>query len=607
MKDQGCSSDNLKQYGQFDLRKNQSDYSHSPRIQLKLSLPIRVFTIINQIKSSTAASIRGDVLAGITVAIMVIPQGMAYAMLAGLPPVYGLYAALVPLLIYPLFGSSRHLSIGPVAVISIIVLEGLSQLAAPGTSEFIQLALLTSLLAGLMQVLLSVLKLGFLVNFLSEPVIKGFAAAAALIIGVSQIPHLLGISVDRSRTFYGYAKGIVVNADETNLITLGVGIVGIAVIVAARKVSRKIPGGLIAVILTTVAVLTLGLTDHEVLVVGEVRSGLPPFQWIELDLETIGAVLPLAAVICIISFIESLAIAKTISAQHSNYHIDANKELFALGSAKMLGSFFGAFPNSASFTRSAVNSETGASSGIASIVAGLVVMLTLLFLTPLFAMMPKAILASIVVVAVVGLIDFADAKRIFKIDRRDFYVLLATFLLTLIFGVQAGVLSGVILSVVMILIKTSRPHYAVLGRLEGTKTYRNIKRYPDALLDDDFLIIRYDVDLYFGNAEHFYDTVIAQTKQFPGRDYIILNMAAIGSIDTTGLHKMGLLVDALAEGGVTLLLAGTRGQVRDTLAISGLQDKIGLQNCYLTIADAVEGHHSDDSGLSNRYASQTNV
>ena len=564
-----------------------------------------MITLFDQLKAASAKSVRGDLLAGLTVAIMVIPQGMAYAMLAGLPPVYGLYAALVPVMVYPFFGTSRQLSVGPVALVSIIVLEGLSKMATPGSAEFVQLALLTSLIAGVIQIVLSALRMGFLVNFLSEPVIKGFTAAAALIIAVSQVPQLLGISVERTSTLIGALGEIFSNIQDSNLPTLILGLVGIAIIVGLRKIRKSLPGGLVAVVVTIVLVMALNLESNGVQVVGEVRKGVPPFTWIDLDLPTIMSLLPLALIICIISFIESLAIAKTISARHHNYPIDANKELLGLGMAKVAGAFFGAYPNTGSFTRSAVNDEAGASSGLASIFTGLIILLTLLFFTPLFYLLPKAVLASIVMVAVVGLIDFADAKHVFRVDRKDFYVLAATFLLTLVLGVQVGVFAGVILSVLIILFKTSRPHYAVLGHLDGTRAYRNIARYPEAKLDEDYLIIRYDVDLYFGNAEHFYDSVMKEHSKYPDKRYVIIDMSAIGTVDSTGLHKLGLLVEALHEDDIKLLLAGTRGHVRDALAVSELQDIIGLQNCYLNVHDAVEGRHSQEHDLSNKYAAQS--
>lgn len=566
-----------------------------------------MFTLFNQIRTSTAKTLRGDLFAGLTVAIMVIPQGMAYAMLAGLPPIYGLYAALVPVLIYPLFGTSRQLSVGPVALVSILVLAGLSPLAAPGTPEFIELALLTAFIAGLIQILLAMFKMGFLANFLSEPVISGFTAAAAVIIGVSQLKYLFGVEVARSTVILDMVSGLAGAIGETNFYSLITGVLGIAIILAVKKIHKALPAALIAVIVTGVLVVVFDWTEHGVAVVGEVKSGLPAFQFVPLDLEKILSILPLAGIICIISFIESLAIAKTIAARHKDSNVDANKELFALGLAKVLGSFFLAYPNTGSFTRSAINDEAGAKTGLSSIFAGAVVILTLLFLTPLFYYLPQPVLASIVLAAVVGLIDVGYVTRLFKIDRRDFYVYMTTFVLTLLLGVQDGVFAGVALSVLLVLYKTSRPHYAVLGQLEGTNTYRNIDRFEGTKLNKDYLIIRYDVDIYFGNAEHFYDTVMRELTNYPDTKYVILHMTGIGSIDSTGLHRLNLLIESLAEEKAILLMAGVRGQVRDLLVISGLQEKIGVQHCYLTVQDAIAGSQSEDrDGLSQKYASQFN-
>jgi len=566
-----------------------------------------VLTIINQIKTSTAKTLRGDLFAGLTVAIMVIPQGMAYAVLAGLPPIYGLYAALVPVLIYPLFGTSRQLSVGPVALVSILVLAGLSPLATPGTPEFIELALLTAFIAGIMQLFLAMLKMGFLANFLSEPVITGFTAAAAVIIGVSQLKYMLGVEVARSTVFLDMISGLADAVSDTNMYSFITGILGIAIILAIRKVHKALPAALIAVIVTGVLVSVFNWTDQGVSVVGEIKSGLPEFHFVSLNLDKILSILPLAGIICIISFIESLAIAKTIAARHKDSNVDANKELFALGLAKMIGSFFMAYPNTGSFTRSAVNDEAGATTGLSSIIAGGVVILTLLFLTPLFYYLPQPVLASIVLAAVVGLIDVGYVRRLFKIDRRDFYVYMTTFVLTLLLGVQDGVFAGVALSVLLVLYKTSRPHYAVLGQLEGTDTYRNINRYENTKLNKDYLIIRYDVDIYFGNAEHFYDTVMNKLTKYPDVSYVILHMTGISTIDSTGLNRVNLLVESLREEKVVLLMSGVRGLVRDLLVKSGLQEKIGVNHCYLTIQDAIAGSQSEKAdSLSQKYASQFN-
>jgi sulfate permease, SulP family len=566
-----------------------------------------VFTLFDQIKESTVKTLGGDLFAGLTVAIMVIPQGMANAMIAGLPPIYGLYAALVPVLIYPLFGTSRQLSVGPVALVSILVLAGLSKLADPGTPEFIELALLTAFVAGVIQILLAVFKMGFLANFLSEPVVTGFTAAAAIIIGMSQLKYLLGVEVARSTVILDMARGLVAAIGDTNLFSLITGVIGIAIVLGIRKIHKSLPAALIAVIVTGVLVSVLDWQSQGVQVVGAVKQGLPEFQLVALDIDKILAILPLAGIICIISFIESLAIAKAISANHQNSNVDANKELFALGMAKVIGSFFLAYPSTGSFTRSAINDEAGAKTGLSSIFAGLVVVITLLFLTPLFYYLPKPVLASIVIAAVVGLIDIPYVRKLFKIDRRDFYVYLTTFILTLLLGVQQGVFAGVALSVLLVLYKTSRPHYAVLGQLEGTNTYRNINRYEGSKLNKDYLIIRYDVDIYFGNAEHFYDTIMKEVSNYSDVKYVIVNMTGIGSIDSTGLHRLNLLVDSLKEEKVILLLAGVRGQVRDLLVKCGLQEKIGARHCYLNVQDAIEGSQSEDrDGLSQQYASQFN-
>jgi sulfate permease, SulP family len=566
-----------------------------------------VFTIFKQIRTSTAKTIGGDLVAGLTVAIMVIPQGMANAMLAGLPPIYGLYAALVPVFIYPLFGTSRQLSVGPVALVSILVLAGLSKLADPGTPEFIELALLTAFVAGMIQILLAIFKMGFLANFLSEPVISGFTAAAAIIIGVSQLKYLLGVEVARSTVMLDMVGGLVAAIGDTNMLSLVTGVLAIAIILGMRRIRKSLPAALLAVIVTGVLVSVLDWQSKGVQVVGHVKQGLPEFQLVALDLDKILAILPLAGIICIISFIESLAIAKAISARHKNSNVDANRELFALGLAKVIGSFFLAYPNTGSFTRSAINDEAGAKTGLSSIFAGLVVGITLLFLTPLFYYLPKPVLASIVIAAVVGLIDIPYVRNLFRIDRRDFYVFLTTFILTLLLGVQQGVFAGVALSVLLVLYKTSRPHYAVLGQLEGTNTYRNIDRYEGTKLNKDYLIIRYDVDIYFGNAEHFYDTIMNEVSNYPDVKYLIVHMTGIGSIDSTGLHRLNLLVDSLKEEKVILLLAGVRGQVRDLLVKSGLQEEIGARHCYLTVQDAIEGSQSEErDGLSQKYASQHN-
>lgn len=552
---------------------------------------------------------RSDLVAGLTVAVMIIPQGMAYALLAGLPAIYGLYAAFVPLLIYPFFGSSRQLSVGPVALVSIIVLASISEWAPPGSDRFIQLAILTSMVAGIIQVVLSLLKMGFLVNFLSEPVIAGFTAAAALIIALSQFKYLLGIEIARSTTILSLLKHIGANITETHLVTFGIGASALALIFILKKWNPKIPGALIAVILGTIVAYFLHLDTHGVDIVSEVPAGLPSFGTNFISIQDVGMVIPLAFVICLISFIESLAIAKTIAARHDNYPIDANKELFGLGMAKIVGSFFQAFPNTGSFTRSAINDEAGANSGLSSIFSGLVIGIILLFLTPLFYYLPKPVLAAVVISAVFGLIKISYVRNLYALNRNDFYVFLVTFLLTLLLGVQDGVFTGIILSLAMVMYESSRPHYAVLGQLPGTPSFRNIERYPDAITFPDKLIIRYDENLYFGNAEHFIKTLNDELAKRPDTRAIILNASAITLIDSTALEKLGHLIDNLHKRNIDLIFTNLRGPTRDLFDKSGITKQIGRDNNYLTIQDAVEGHLSSngEKDLSRKYAAQKNI
>ena len=552
---------------------------------------------------------KADLLAGLTVAVIIIPQGMAYAMLAGLPAIYGLYAAFIPLMIYPLFGSSRHLSVGPVALVSIILFVGLSTIADPGTPEFIQLALLTSLVAGIIQIALALFRLGILVKFLSDPVIHGFTAAAAIIIIMSQLKSILGIELSASSNVIQIIRELLQNVVNTHIPTFIIGVSALALILLIKRIKNSLPAGLIAVILGTILMYVFSWHEMGVALVGQVPKGLPDFTSNFIKLDQIIQIVPLAFVICLISFIESLAIAKSIAARHDNYVINANQELFSLGLAKIVGSFFQAFPNTGSFSRSAVNDESGAKSGISSMFAAFFIGITLLFLTPLFYYLPKPILGAIIITAVLGLLNIKYGINLWHADRKDFYVFLATGLLTLLFGIQQGVLAGIILSVIMILLKTSKPHYAILGNLPETTAFRNIKRFPDARTREDMLILRYDQDLYFGNAEHFYDTVMNEIGAHPHMTKFILNASGITQVDSTGISKFKLLLNAIKKQRIKFIITQIRGPIRDQFDHAGILDEIGLENIYLNVNDAVKYEISESEGghRSRRYAGESRL
>jgi SulP family sulfate permease len=538
---------------------------------------------------------QGDLMAGLTVGVMLVPQGMAYGLLAGLPPIYGLYAGIVPLFLYALFGSSRHLSVGPVALVSLLVLAGVSQFAKPGSADFVQLAITTAFLAGIIQVILGVLRLGFLINFLSHPVISGFTSAAAFIIGFSQLKFLLGVEVSQTNRIQDILMQTALQVGHTNLVTLSIGLVGIGLILFLKRMRKTIPGGLIAVILGTTLVWAADLSKFGVEIVGEVPKGLPVFQVPLLSLEVVGNLMPLALTICLISFIESLAIAKALASRHKTYRIHTNQELLALGISKIGSAFFQSFPTTGSFTRSAVNEEAGARTGMSSIFAAILVSIALLFFTPLFYYLPKALLASIIVVAVIGLVDYKEALRLWKTDRRDFLTLITTFFITLTLGIQVGVATGVVLSVALLIYRSSKPHVAVLGQLPETRYFRNITRFEHAIQYPDKLILRFDAQLYFGNAEFFRETIERlSADKGPALKYVILDAASISDIDSTGVHTLHEVVSFLRGRDITFVMTSIIGPVRDVLIQTGLLSEIGEAQIYLNVYEAIS--HLNDGG-----------
>lgn len=535
------------------------------------------------------AHLSGDFNAGLTVAVMLVPQGMAYGLLAGLPPIYGLYAGILPLLLYSFFGTSRQLSVGPVALVSLLILTGVGQFAEPGSAEFISYAITTALIAGVIQVLLGIFRLGFLVNFLSHPVISGFTSAAAIIIGISQIQNLIGISIPRSNKIHIIVGSIIEKFGDIHYTTLILGVLGIALIFGLKKVNKKIPGALIAVILGIVGVYFLKLNEQGVEVVGEVPQGLPQMVIPVFNWDIIQKLLPLSLTICLISFIESLAIAKTIEGKHKDYKVIPNQELLALGITKIGGAFFQSYPTTGSFTRSAINDEAGAKTGVSSIISAAVIAVILLFLTPVFYFLPKAILASVIVVAVVGLINYKEAVHLWKNDRRDFLSLIVTFLATLTLGIQDGVMIGVILSLAIIIYRNSRPHVAVLGKLPEADLYRNILRFKEAIRKKGVLIVRFDAPLYFGNAGYFRkqveDFYMAEVEP---PELFILDAQGISDMDSSGAMELLELMRWIKSQNTTFRISGAIGPIRDILEKFGISHEIGAKCFHLNVHAAVE-------------------
>ncbi|MEM8526415.1 MAG: solute carrier family 26 protein [Bacteroidota bacterium] len=547
-----------------------------------------IFPLLRSTRSYDKVDFKDDFIAGLTVAVMLVPQGMAYALLAGLPPIYGLYAGIIPTLIYAIFGTSRQLSVGPVALVSILVLAGISKFAEPGSSEFIQLAILTGLLAGIIQLLLGVLRLGFLVNFLSVPVLSGFTSAAAIIIIFSQLKSLLGLSITNSNQVHEIVLNIYPQIVNTHLPTFSMGIAAITLMLGLKKINKRLPYPLIAVVLSILVVWIFGLEQSGIAILGAIPQGLPVFEVLEFDFNIIQQLLPLALTICMISFIESLAIAKNIEAKRKNYRILPNVELFALGISKIVGAFFQSYPTTGSFGRSALNEEAGAKTGISSIITALLIVLILLFLTPLFYYLPKAVLAAIIMVIVQRLIDFKEMKYLWKHDRKDFLTFLTTFLITLTVGIQLGILMGVFISIAQIIYKNAKPHVAILGRIPNTRHYRNVSRFPEAIQPSDTLIFRFDAQIYFGNTDFFRSKIEDLILQYsPTLKNLILDASSITDLDTSGVKMLNELLSDLEKKKINLCVADAIGPVRDILYKTGLMSKIGENHHFMHVSDAV--------------------
>jgi len=532
----------------------------------------------------------GDLTAGLTVGIMLIPQGMAYALIAGLPPVYGLYTALIPQVIYAIFGSSRHLAIGPVAMDSLLVAASISTLASVGTQHYITLAILLAFIIGSIQVCMGLFQLGFLVNFLSKPVISGFTSAAALIIGLNQLKYLLGVYIPRDSNVLNILQSAVQQISNFNSLSIIIGLLGIAVIISLRRIHKMIPGALVVVVAGILVVHGLDLEHHGVSIVGDVPAGLPAFQVPSLHMTNIKDLLPAAFTIAFLSFMEAISIAKAVQAKHrTEYQLRPNQELLALGLGNIIGSFFGTYPATGGFSRTAVNEQSGAKTNLSSLVAAVVIALTLLFLTPLFYDLPKAILASIIMVAVFRLIDIRFPYYLWQTRKEDFLMLLVAFGVTLAIGIKEGIIISVVMSLMGMIYRSVKPHVAVLGFNEKDRIYRNTERYNNLIIRPEILIFRYDAELYFANSNHFAETVRQEALKKGSRlKCIILKANSIAHIDSTGYQVLEEIVEDFNSKGIKVLITNLIGPVRDFLERAGIDDLSADQLTFMDVQAAID-------------------
>lgn len=529
---------------------------------------------------------------------MLIPQGMAYALIAGLPPIYGLYAALVPLIVYAVFGSSRQLAVGPVAMVSLLVAAGVAPLANGDVDVYVGLALLLSVMVGVIQFTLGAARAGFLTNFLSHPVLAGFTSAAAIIIGLSQLKHLLGVDIPRSHYVHAIVFEAASRIPEIHWPTLVIGLVSIAALLLASRWWPRFPGALLVVGVVTAGVWAFELHASGVQVVGEVPGGLPSPTLPTTDLEAIGALIPAALTISLVGFMESIAVAKVYARKH-RYSVDANQELIGLGLANIVGAVFRAYPTTGGFSRTAVNDQAGARTNVAALISAAVIALTLLALTSLFFYLPKAVLAAIVMVAVFKLIDWKEARFLWSVDHRDLGLMMLTFAATLVLGIEQGILVGVVASLILVVQQSYRPHTAVMGRLPGTNTYRNIDRYPDAVRQSGTIVFRLDASLYFANVEHLKDQLDGLSVAEPGLRAVVLDFYPVNRIDSSAVHGLKDIVDEFRGRGIRIALAGVKGPVKDRMEASGLIDLVGSENFHMEVHQAVESVIKESNSNNN--------
>ncbi len=516
---------------------------------------------------------------------------MAYAMLAGVAPIYGLYAGFIPLIIYAFMGSTRQMSIGPVAVSTLVIFAGVSQITEAGTEYYLMLILTAGFYIGVVQFFLGVFRFGFLVNFLSRPVIAGLTSAAAIIIAVSQFKDILGIGIPRLDTFHSLLYGLR-HLDQAHLITFLVWLISLIIMIVSKRIKRTFPAAIVIVLIGTALTGIFRWDQSGLEIIGTVPSGLPGFRVPDFSFSTLNILMPTIWAVAIIGIVESMSIAKMLESKHPEDPIDTNQELKAIGMAKVIGGFFQAIPSSGSFSRSAINNEAGAKTQVSSLVTALIMALALLVITPLFYYMPRAILAAIIVNAVIGLFDYQEAINLWKTHRMDLLMMAVTFFITLFWGIGEGVATGVVLSLFMVLYQSSRPHISILGKVPGTTYYRNLDRFEDVESIDDTLILRFEDMIYFGNAGFFKDQIRAYLKRskIPIK-HLVLDATSIHTIDSSGIHALGELDQELKSQDIDLHLCGARGVVRDILYKSGLMTEEDKH--HMSIDSAIQFIHQN--------------
>ena len=552
---------------------------HDRKINMKLNaMFVQYLPVLTWGRTYTRQSFTNDLTAAIIVTIMLIPQSLAYAMLAGLPPQMGLYASILPITLYAVFGTSRSLAVGPVAVVSLLTAASISRIATPGSDDYIVAAIALAFLSGVLLVAMGVFRLGFMANFLSHPVIAGFITASGLIIAASQLKAILGISAE-GHNLVQLAESLWAHRQDINWITALIGSLTTAFLFWVRKgllplllalgLSEPVAkimaktGPVAAIVATTALVWLLDLQSYGVKIVGSVPQGLPPLTMPKFSLDLWSSLLTSAILISVIGFVESISVAQTLAAK-KRQRIDPDQELIGLGAANIGASFTSGFPVTGGFSRSVVNYDAGAETPAAGAYTAGGLIFASVFLTPLIFFLPKATLAATIIVAVLSLVDFKILGKAWRYSKADFTAVTTTMAITLVVGVEVGVITGVLVSILIHLYKSSRPHIATVGQVPNSEHYRNILRY-DVITQPHILSIRLDESLYFANARFLEDQLFARATQQPQLRHVVLMCSAINDIDMSALESLEAVNARLRDMGVSFHLSEVKGPVMDRL------------------------------------------
>lgn len=533
------------------------------------------FTILTWLPTYSKEDFFADSKSGLTIGIIMVPQVMAYAVIAGLSPIYGLYGSLVPLLIYPLFGTSRHLALGIVATDMIIIASGAGMIAEPGSSKYVSIVLLLAMFAGVVHMTLSLLRMGFLMNFLSKPVIYGFMIAAPIIIIFSQLGNIFGIETDHSQYVGILTIQIVQQLHDVNFTVFAIGAAGFAILYILKRLNPLFPRALVVLVAGGLIVWFFQLQEQGVDVVGPIPSGLPSLYFPEFTFDDLRRLIPTVTTLVLVQLMTIISLGKTYANKY-RYPISPNKEFFAIGAANLIGGFFQSPPISGSFSRTVVSEQAGTRTTLANVVCAAVICLTLLFLTPLFYYIPIAALSAIIILAVISLIDFKELKYLFRTKPEEGYIAIFTFLSVLFIGIQEGILMGIGGSLFVVLYRSSRPNLAVLGHVHGSRTYRDVSRNPQASPIEEILILRFDASISFNNAEFIKDFIIHKSEERSKKiRAVVVDAKSINDLDTTAIEALRSVMETLENWHIEFHFAGLKTAVQKLLLRSGLARSLG--------------------------------